>query len=438
MKKIYGLQSSIDYISDQITKNEKEFFSDGGGLFKNKLTPSIFARNIISIVKEQGDQGLRHINKFIEKTEIESFRVSKKDSQKALDNLNPEIRSALEISIKRIYDFQTKTLPKSWVDKTGEIGENVIPIDSIGAYIPGGTAPLLSTVIMTLIPAKVAGVKRTVLFTPYTEKPSKNPIIACAELIGVSEIYNIGGAQAIAAMAYGTESIRSVDFICGPGNIWVTAAKKEVFGKVGIDGIYGPTETMVIVDESSNHNLAASDLLAQSEHDTAATPMLISIGNAPGDKIIEVLYQQLETIPRKNIAGLSIRNHGVCFFVKSENEAIEIANTVAPEHLSINIKNPKFIAQKCNKVGALFIGENSAEVMADYLAGPSHVMPTGGTAKFSSALSTRNFVTITPFLNLNKKTFQSLAENAILIAKTEKLLAHAFSAKKRLEEFKDE
>ena len=232
MKKIYGIQSSIDYISDQITKNKNEFYSDGGGLFKNKLTPSIFAKNIISIVREQGDQGLRYINKFIEKTEIETFRVSKKDSEKALDNLNPEIRSALEISIKRIYDFQTKTLPKSWVDKTGEIGEKVIPIDSIGAYIPGGTAPLLSTVIMTLIPAKVAGVKRTVVFTPSTEKPSMNPIIACAELIGVSEIYNIGGAQAIAAMAYGTESIKSVDFICGPGNIWVTAAKKKCLEKL--------------------------------------------------------------------------------------------------------------------------------------------------------------------------------------------------------------
>lgn len=438
MKKIYGIQSSQDYIYKQITKNEKEFYSDGGGLFKNKLSPSVFARNIISLVREQGDQGLRHIIQCIEKNDIEAFQVSKKDSQKALDNLNPKLISALEISIKRIYDFQKKTLPISWVNKTGEVGENVTPIDSIGAYIPGGTAPLLSTVIMTIIPAKVAGVKRTVIFTPSTEKPSKNPIIGCAELIGVSEIYNIGGAQAIAAMAYGTESIKSVDFICGPGNIWVTAAKKEVFGKVGIDGIYGPTETMVIVDDTSNYILAASDLLAQSEHDTAAIPMLVSIGKSPGDKIIDILYKQLESIPRKNIADASIKNHGVCFFVESEDEAIKIANFIAPEHLSINIKNPKFIAQKCNKSGGLFIGENSAEVMADYLAGPSHVMPTGGTAKFSSTLSTRNFVTITPFLKLKEKTFQSLAENAVLIANAEKLLAHAFSAKIRLKEFNDE
>ncbi len=438
MKIIEGIDSSLIYISKYLKEDKNELESNGNGLFHENYPPELFARNIIKIIKEQGDYGLKRITNYLEHNENISFRVTDDDRKKSLNNLDPKLRNALEISIDRVKKFQKKTLPKSWDQNNGQIGEIVTPIESVGAYIPAGTAPLLSTVIMTIIPAKVAGVKRTVICTPYNGDPSDNPIIGCAELVGVTDIYNIGGAQAIGALAYGTESINKVDYICGPGNIWVTAAKKEVYGEVGIDGIYGPTETMVIVDNTSNYNSAAYDLLAQSEHDILARPILVSIGKKPADSVITILNKEVNNIDRKDIASHSINNMGLCFIVETENEVIKIANTIAPEHLSVNIEQPDYIANKSIKCGALFIGEHSAEVMADYIAGPSHVMPTGGTARFNSALSSRNFVTITPFLRFNKETFTSIAKEATIIADIEQLEAHANSARIRLQEFDNE
>lgn len=431
MKKITGLDESLNYVPTLRSRNLTNLASDGNGLFNNKIPPKEFVNKLIEIIKNERDIGLRRIVERIDGNCPESFLVPDDECKLQLKSLNTKIRKSLETSIQRVTDFQTKTLPKSWENATGEFGEKVSPIESIAAYVPGGTAPLLSTAIMTITPAVVAGVNRIVVITP-----SKNPnLIGCATLAGADEIYTIGGAQAIATMAYGTESIEPVDFICGPGNVWVTEAKKAVFGDVGIDGVYGPTETMLIVDDYSNFKIAASDLLAQSEHDTMAVPILVSIGSNAAESIMTIMYDQLKTLPRKNISKQSIEGQGVCFIVSNPDEAISIANAVAPEHLCVTTDNEKYIADRCVKAGGLFIGETSGEVIADYIAGPSHVMPTAGTAKFNSALSSKDFVTTTPFLNLTRETFVTLAESAAVIADEERLDGHATSLRLRLKEF---
>lgn len=431
MKKITGLLESLNYVPKLRSNNLTNLASDGNGLFNNKISPKEFVNKLIEIIKNEGDIGLKRVVERIDGNCPDSFLVSAEECKFQLESLDTKIRKSLETSIQRVTEFQTKTLPKSWKNVTGEFGEKVTPIESIAAYVPGGTAPLLSTAVMTITPALVAGVKRIVVITP-----SKNPtLIGCATLAGADEIYTIGGAQAIATMAYGTESIQPVDFICGPGNIWVTEAKKAVFGDVGIDGIYGPTETMLVVDDHSNFKIAAADLLAQSEHDTMAVPILVSIGNNAAENIMTILYDKLKYLPRKNISKQSIGERGVCFVVSNADEAISIANAVAPEHLCVATDNEKYIADRCVKAGGLFIGESSGEVIADYIAGPSHVMPTAGTAKFNSALSSKDFVTITPYLNLTRKTFVTLAESAAIIADEERLDGHATSLRLRLKEF---
>ena len=431
MKKITGLLESLNYVPKLRSNNLTNLASDGNGLFNNKISPKEFVNKLIEIIKNEGDIGLKRVVERIDGNCPDSFLVSSEECKFQLESLDTKIRKSLETSIQRVTEFQTKTLPKSWKNVTGEFGEKVTPIESIAAYVPGGTAPLLSTAVMTITPALVAGVKRIVVITP-----SKNPtLIGCATLAGADEIYTIGGAQAIATMAYGTESIQPVDFICGPGNIWVTEAKKAVFGDVGIDGIYGPTETMLVVDDHSNFKIAAADLLAQSEHDTMAVPILVSIGNNAAENIMTILYDKLKYLPRKNISKQSIGERGVCFVVSNADEAISIANAVAPEHLCVATDNEKYIADRCVKAGGLFIGESSGEVIADYIAGPSHVMPTAGTAKFNSALSSKDFVTITPYLNLTRKTFVTLAESAAIIADEERLDGHATSLRLRLKEF---
>ena len=430
MKKITGLDASLNYVPTLRSSNFTNLTSDGNGLFSEKIAPKEFVNKLIEIIKNEGDVGLRKVVESIDGKCPDSFLVSADECKLQLESLKPKIKKSLETSIQRVTDFQIKTLPKSWKNATGEFGEKVTPIESIAAYVPGGTAPLLSTAVMTITPALVAGVKRIVVITP-----SKNPtLIGCATLAGADEIYTLGGAQAIAAMAYGTESIEPVDFICGPGNVWVTEAKKAVYGDVGIDGIYGPTETMLIVDDHSNFKIAAADLLAQSEHDTMAVPILVSIGSKAAEGIITLLYDQLKTLPRKKISKQSLEERGVCFVVSNPDEAISIANTVAPEHLCITTDNEKYIADRCVRAGGLFVGENSGEVIADYIAGPSHVMPTAGTAKFNSALSSKDFVTITPYLNLTRKTFVTLAESAAVIADEERLDGHAVSLRLRLKE----
>ena len=328
--------------------------------------------------------------------------------------------------------FQERGLPKSWNDGTGNIGERVTPLKSVAAYVPGGTAPLASTVIMTVVPAKVAGVDEIIVATPTPGDLMPHPaILAAANIAGADRIFRLGGAQAIAALAYGTQSVPAVDLICGPGNVWVTAAKKLVYGDVGIDGLYGPTETLVIADESADPHFAAADLIAQAEHDTLAMPVLVALSESIIERTEAEIERQLEKLPRSDTARSAFSNRGVAVVVSNTDEAIEVANAAASEHVCILTENAGDLAKKIRNAGGLFVGEWSAEVMADYVAGPSHVMPTAGTARFSSALSARNFVRITPVLTFDDNTFLELARDAEILAELEGLHGHVAASERR-------
>jgi histidinol dehydrogenase len=427
-----GAAAGIDYFQFERNSSPQLVLSDGNGLFLDKVNPYEFASRIISIVREEGDAGLRRINSFLDASSPDSFEVSQPDIDDALDLLDPVSRSALELAADRVRKFQSRGLPKSWNDHNSQYGERVIPLKSVAAYVPGGTAPLASTVIMTVVPARVAGVDEVIIATPVAGNSMPHPaVLAAAKIAGASRVFKLGGAQAIAALAYGTESVPAVDLICGPGNTWVTAAKKLVFGDVGIDGLFGPTETLVIADDTANPVFTASDLIAQAEHDVAATPILVALSKRTVDKTEIEIERQLRKLPGNSTARSALENRGVAIIVSNTPEAIEIANAAAPEHLCILTEDANELIEQVRNAGGLFVGEWSAEVMADYVAGPSHVMPTSGTSRFSSALSARNFVRVTPVLTFNDQTFLQLSSDAETIAKLEGLEGHAAASEYR-------
>ncbi len=432
MKRVIGAEAGIDYFKRERNMPAQAVLSDGRGLFPDKVSPIEFASRIIDIVRNEGDAGLIRINTALDGSSPVTFEVPQSEINAAFNNLDPASINALELAAERVRKFQSKGLPKSWSDGAGKFGERVTPLGSVAAYVPAGTAPLASTVIMTVVPAKVAGVEEIIVITPAPADSMPHPaVLAAAKIAGASRIFKLGGAQAIAAMAYGTETIPSVDLICGPGSAWVTAAKKLVFGDVGIDGLYGPTETLVIADDSADPRFTASDLIAQAEHDTIAMPILVGMSDEIIDKTEAEIERQLEDLPRESIARAAFMNRGVAVVVDNTIEAIAVANAAAPEHLCILTRDANDLVDKVTSAGGLFIGEWSAEVMADYVAGPSHVMPTAGTARFSSALSVRNFVRVTPVLTFDDDTFLKLSKDAELLAKLEGLHGHAAASEYR-------
>ena len=432
MKRVIGAAAGIDYFKRERNMPAQAVLSDGRGLFPDKVSPIEFASRIIDIVRNEGDAGLVRINTALDGSSPVTFEVPQSEIDIAFNNLDPASINALELAADRVRKFQSKGLPKSWSDGAGKFGERVTPLGSVAAYVPAGTAPLASTVIMTVVPAKVAGVEEIIVVTPAPADSMPHPaVLAAAKIAGASRIFKLGGAQAIAAMAYGTETIPSVDLICGPGSAWVTAAKKLVFGDVGIDGLYGPTETLVIADDSADPRFTASDLIAQAEHDTVAMPILVGMSDEIVDKTEAEIERQLEDLPRESIARAAFMNRGVAVVVDNTTEAIAVANAAAPEHLCILTADANDLVDKVTSAGGLFIGEWSAEVMADYVAGPSHVMPTAGTARFSSALSVRNFVRVTPVLTFDDDTFLKLSKDAELLAKLEGLHGHAAASEYR-------
>ncbi|MGB1749342.1 MAG: histidinol dehydrogenase, partial [Dehalococcoidia bacterium] len=294
MKRLVGLEAGLTHFENNRTVVADSILSDGNGLFKDQLNPSDFASRVIDIVKKEGDAGVRRISASLDKDELEFFEVTQEQLDSAVDQLDANSRSAFENAADRVSKFQSRGLPKSWTDGTGKFGEKVTPLRSVAAYVPGGTAPLASTVIMTVVPAKVAGVDEVIVATPAPGRSLPHPaVLAAARIAGADRVFKIGGAQAIAALAYGTESIPSVDLICGPGNAWVTAAKKLVYGDVGIDGLYGPTETLVIADESADPRFTAADLIAQAEHDVVAMPILIALSDEVADATERAVAEQL-------------------------------------------------------------------------------------------------------------------------------------------------
>jgi|TARA_B110000495_G_scaffold56053_1_gene47289 histidinol dehydrogenase len=432
VKRVIGAAAGIDYFKRERNLPTEAVLSDGRGLFPNKVSPIEFASRVIDIVRNEGDAGLARINTALDGSSPETFEVPQSEIDAAFQNLDPASINALELAADRVRKFQSKGLPKSWTDGAGKFGERVTPLGSVAAYVPAGTAPLASTVIMTVVPAKVAGVEEIIVVTPAPGDSMPHPaVLAAAKIAGASRVFKLGGAQAIAAMAYGTETVPSVDLICGPGSAWVTAAKKLVYGDVGIDGLYGPTETLVIADDSADPRFTASDLIAQAEHDTVAMPILVGLSDEIIDKTEAEIERQLEDLPRENIARAAFTNRGVAVVVETTLEAIAVANAAAPEHLCILTADADDLVDKVTSAGGLFVGEWSAEVMADYVAGPSHVMPTAGTARFSSALSVRNFVRVTPVLTFDDDTFLKLSKDAELLAKLEGLHGHAAASEYR-------
>lgn len=394
---------------------------------------------ILRDVQLRGDIALQHWTqtldlspndtRFTTKPQIDS--VSRHILLSALDSLPRQQREALEIAKARIESFHRKQPLASWFtdELGGKVGQIIKPIQRVGLYVPSGTAPLPSTVLMSAIPARVAGVKEIVVVTPPMKERKKfviDPIIlaACA-IAEIDEVYPIGGAQAIGALAYGTQSIKRVDKIFGPGNIYVTVAKQKVFGMVGIDGLAGPTETVVIADEFASPKWVAADLLAQAEHDVLASAILITPSQNLIQNVQSEIKNQIETLKRNNIILTSLENQGGAVLTRDIQEAIDLVNEYAPEHLGLSIKEPWKWIDKIQNAGGVFMGEHSYEVLGDYAAGPSHVMPTSGTARFASPLNVWDFVKIISVVGLDENAAQVTGQVAEAIALSEKLDAHA-------------
>jgi len=420
--------------------------------FGEPVTPEEAVKRILRDVRARGDAGLRDWAARLDGFPSDApLRVPPEALDAALQALDAPTRAALETAAERVREFHRRQPLTSWFtnDLGGTLGQIIRPIQRAGLYIPGGTAPLPSTLLMSAIPAQVAGVKDIVVVTPPLRtvdqgrktghsssvlgQPSPvSPIIlaACA-LCGVSEVYALGGAQAIAALAYGSETVPAVDKIFGPGNLFVTLAKRQVFGVVGIDSLAGPTETMVIADESANPTWVAADMLAQAEHDVLASAILLTPSQHLAEAVQVEVGRQMEDLPRADILAQSLPGKSGIVVVRDLDEAAELNNLYAPEHLCLSVADPWALSEKIVNAGGIFMGEHSFEVLGDYIAGPSHVMPTGGSARFASPLNVWDFVHIVSLIALNPATTAEIAPQAAVIARQEGLEAHARSAEFR-------
>jgi histidinol dehydrogenase len=395
-------------------------------------------RRIVESVRKKGDRALFEYTKKFDNVELSprTVRVSDREIQNAEAQVSDEIKSDLAIAAERIKDYHEKKLPqeKTFTDSLGnELGWILRPIQRVGVYVPGGKAAYPSTVLMTVIPARVAGVEDVVLVTPCPNGEINPTVLVAAYMAGASAVYKVGGAQAIAALAFGTRSIPKVDKIVGPGNIYVAVAKKLVFGAVDIDMIAGPSEVLVISDGSVPAGWVASDLLAQAEHDEMAVPILVTNSAQFAEEVNREVSQRLKNLRRRNIAVEAVRNRGRIFVVDTLDDAVSISNAIAPEHLELCVENPKALLPKVKHAGAIFLGSMSTEAFGDYVAGPSHVLPTGGAARFSSPLSVYDFLRMPSVISISEAGFRELADSVMDLAYTEGLEAHALSVKVRLE-----
>ncbi len=405
-------------------------------LFGEPTTPEEAVRRIIRSVRERGDAALHEWNKRIDGVELESLAVPPERIRAALEAIPAEVADALRFAAARVRAFHEKQPLTGWLDANAEgaLGQLVRPVQSVGVYVAGGTAPLPSSLLMSVIPAQVAGVAEIVVTTPPGRPDGNVPdvILAAAAICGVERVYRVGGAQAVAAMAYGTESVPRVAKIVGPGNLFVTLAKQQVFGDVGIDGLPGPTETMVIADESADPALAAADLLAQAEHDVLASAILVTPSRALAEQVAAEVARQAARLSRAPIIAQSLASRSGAVIVADLAEAFAVANEYAAEHLCLLVQDPWAWIGAVREAGGVFLGEHSFEVLGDYVAGPSHVMPTGGTARFASPLNVLDFVKITSVIGLRPEAAAELSETAAVLARAEALTAHAASAEARL------
>jgi histidinol dehydrogenase len=394
-------------------------------------------RGIIADVRTRGDAALIELTNKFDKAGVtpQTLKLSSAEIQAALGQVSKEQMAAIETAARRIEAYHRRQIPadERFTDDTGALlGWRWTSVDSVGLYVPGGTAAYPSSVLMNAIPAKVAGVARIVMVTPATGGKINPLVLAAANRAGVTEIYRIGGAQAVAALAFGTDTIKAVDKIVGPGNAYVAAAKREVFGQVGIDSVAGPSEILVIADGRNDPEWLAADLLSQAEHDASSQSILITDDAGFADKVAVAAERQIAILPRKAIATKSWNDYGAIIVVRALDDAAPLADAIAPEHLEIATDDPEGFSKKVRHAGAIFLGRYTPEAMGDYIAGPNHVLPTSRTARFSSGLSVLDFMKRTTLLGLDAKSIAAIGPEALTLAEAEGLDAHARSIAARL------
>ncbi|GCD11959.1 histidinol dehydrogenase [Clostridium tagluense] len=400
---------------------------------------NIVVDKILQDIKTRGDDAIiEYTKKFDSKfITLENIIVTATEIKNAYKMVDKDFLEAITLAKQNVREFHEKQVKNPWMMKKEKgvvLGQTVRGIESVGIYVPGGTAAYPSTVIMNAIPAKVAGVKNLVMVTPPTLDGSVNPhILVAADIAGVDQIYKVGGAQAIAGLAFGTETISKVDKIVGPGNIYVAMAKKNVFGYVDIDMIAGPSEILIIADENSNEKYIAADLMSQAEHDVLASAMLITTSRELADKVVCELGVQIKAMSRKDIISESLERYGVILIVQNIKEAIDLANKIAPEHLEVLLDNPFDFLGDIKNAGSIFLGSYSPEPLGDYIAGPNHVLPTSGSARFFSPLSVDDFIKKSSYIYYTKEALSEVADNVVKLTEVEGLTAHGNSIKVRLE-----
>ena len=393
--------------------------------------------NILKDVKKRGDKALFEYTKKFDKVDLKTLEVSEEEIQKAFDTIDKELLEVIKYSHDNIKLFHERQVRNNFIVKKENgvsLGQIINPIEKVGLYVPGGTAAYPSTVLMNAVPAKIAGCKEIIMVTPPTSDGTILPsLLVAAKIAGVDRIFKVGGAQSIAALSYGTESIPKVYKIVGPGNIYVAMAKKMVYGEVSIDMIAGPSEVLIIADDSANPVHVAADLLSQAEHDKLAASILVTTSKELAKNVAEQLEIQLKELEREEIARVSIETQGRIIVTKTIDEAIKISNEIAPEHLELAVSNPFELLTKIKNAGSIFMGHNTPEPLGDYLAGPNHTLPTSGTAKFSSPLSVDDFIKKSSFIYYSKKGLEEVKDKVIKFAESEGLTAHARSVSKRFE-----
>ncbi|HUO94525.1 MAG TPA: histidinol dehydrogenase [Rhizomicrobium sp.] len=398
---------------------------------------AVAVRAIIADVRTRGDAALIELGKRFDHVDltVQSLRLTREEIVAAEARCDAKALSALDVAARRIEAYHRKQMPEDarYTDETGaELGWRWTALDSVGLYVPGGTASYPSSVLMNAVPARVAGVARIAMVTPASGGAINPLTLAAAKRAGITEVYRVGGAQAVAAMAYGTGTIAPVDKIVGPGNAYVAAAKREVFGQVGIDSVAGPSEILVVADDANNSDWIAADLLSQAEHDTSSQSILITDSAAFAAKVDDAVTRALAFLPRKEIAGASWLDHGAIIVVEKLADAAPLVDRIAPEHLELAVADPEALLANVRHAGAIFLGRHTPEAMGDYIAGPNHVLPTARTARFSSGLSVLDFLKRTTLLAMSPKAIASLGPDAIALAESEGLDAHARSIAARL------
>jgi len=426
-------------IIDIKDKNFKSEFEEILGRAKVDIKKvSSIVNGIIDEIIQDGDEAVKeHISKFDNWTpkNSEDLFVDVADMKKAYDNIDDKLRDSLHLAYDRIKSYHEKQLPKSWLDfeENGTIlGQKVTAVDRAGLYIPGGKAAYPSSLLMNAIPAIVAGVEEIVVATPTPDNEPNELLLAACHLCGIKTVMKVGGASAIAAMAYGTQSLKKVDVITGPGNIFVATAKKLVFGEVNIDMIAGPSEIGILADETANPSYLAIDLLSQAEHDEMASSIMITTDENIAQQTSIEVDNYLKTLSRNEIAQKSIDDRGCIIITDTMDHAIELMNEIAPEHLEVMTQSPFELLPSIKHAGAIFLGQNTPEPIGDYIAGPNHTLPTGGTAKFYSPLNVENFMKKSSIISFSQNAIDSIGEQCALLADTEGLTAHAKSVRVRL------